>query len=218
VPELWPGLMHWLGSHHALRACGASFVALRAPPAFSSCHSLCTRSSAAGARRCRSHRRLCTCSSAACARTSCCRCSLYVRSSAAGARRGRCRRSLCTCSSVSGAHRAQGACGASWLQKDVAPELWPGLMHWFGSHHALRACRAFLVASPAFFSCPLRQLLGNPCGPTSYSAAYSRCAFLRFGASALAWCPCLCSVSLDRFAFVKGDYTTDRSVDYTPDR
>ena len=83
-------------------------------------------------------------------------------------------------------------------------------MHWLGSHHALPACRAFLVASPQFFSCPLRQLLGHPCGPTFYSAAYSRCASLRFGASTLAWCPMFCFARPDRYAFVKGDNTTDR--------
>jgi len=36
--ELWPpGPAHWLDSHHSFRACGAFLVALRAPPALSSC-------------------------------------------------------------------------------------------------------------------------------------------------------------------------------------
>ena len=157
---------------------------------------LCTCSSAAGARRGPCRRSLCTSSSPAGARRYCCRRSLYTCSSAAGARRGRCRRSLCTCSSAAGARRScyrrslctcpsaagartgQGSCGASWLQKDVTPELWPGPVYWLASLDSFRSCGAFLVpprAPPALSSCPLRQPLGHKCGPTSSSAAYPPC-------------------------------------------
>jgi len=66
-----------------------------------------------------------------------------------------------------------------------------------------------LRALPKKNPCPLWQLLGHPCGPTSYSAAYSRCAFLRFGASTLA-VSMFCFARPDLYAFVKGDNTTDR--------
>ena len=102
----------------------------------------------------------------------------------------------------------------------MARELWLGPMHWLGLHHALRACGAFLVAlrraPPAFSSCPPRQPLSHLCDPTSYSALYpQRGSFLccRCFASTPAWCPCLwCSVSLDRYALVKGDNTTERGA------
>jgi len=93
----------------------------------------------------------------------------------------------------------EGPCGASWLQKDVVPELSPGLMNWLGSHHALRACCAFLVAlqmmcAPlAFSSCPPQQAPGHPCDPTHYSAAYPPC-----GGFLCTWCdastPAWCSM------------------------
>ena len=98
----------------------------------------------------------------------------------------------CCCS-----QRAE-ALRASWLQKDVVPELWPGPMHQLGSHHALRACGAFLAALQVrdplvVCSCPLRKPPGHPRGPISYPAAYPRCGgFLHSwcGAYTLAWRPC----------------------------
>ena len=167
--------------------------------------SLCTCSSAAGARRHCCRRSLCTCFSAAGARRSCCRRSLCTGSALAGARKGRCRSNLCTCSSAEGARTDQGPCGASWMQKDVAPELWPGLIHCLGLQHALRAGGALRVAllraPPAFSSCPPQQPPGHPCGPTSYFAAYSpRGGFLcsQCGPSTPAWCSCPSSISLAR--------------------
>jgi len=159
--------------------------------------SLCTCSALVGADRCCRRRRLYTCSSPSGARRGRCRRSLCNGSSAAGARRGHCRRSLYTGSSAAGVRTAQGE--ASWLRKDVAPDLWPCLMHCKGSHHAHRACGAFLVAlclraPPAFSSYPMRQPPGHECDPTSYFAAYPPCGVClcsRCGASTLAWCPCL---------------------------
>ena len=157
------------------------------------CHSLCTCSSVAVAYKCRRCRslyiysalvgaeRCCCCrklyrsSSAVDVRRSCCHRSLCMHSALAGVRRGHCHRSVCTGSSAAGARTAQG--GTSLLQKDVVPNLWPRLMHWLVSHHALRAGRAFLVppemcAPPASFSCWPQQPPGHPCDLTSYSAAY----------------------------------------------
>jgi len=54
-------------------------------------------------------------------------------------RRGHCQCNLCTCSSADGARTEQGRCWASWLKKYVEPKLPTSLMHWLGSHHALRA-------------------------------------------------------------------------------
>jgi len=135
--------------------------------------------SPSGARRGRYRHRLYTCSFAVDVRRSCCRRSLCMNSALAGARRGHHHHSLCTGSSAAGVCRAQGPCGASWLQKDVAPDLWPRPIRSLGSHHALRAGRAFrvflvapLCAHPAFFSCLPQQPPGHPCDRTSCSAAY----------------------------------------------
>ena len=190
------------------------------------CHrSLFTCSSPAGARRGCCRRSLCTCSSAGGAHRCCCLRSLCTCSSAAGARRGCCRRSLCMCSCAAGArrgccHRRQGSCRASWLQKDAAPELWPGPMHCLGLHHALRACGAFFVAlqraPPAFSSCLPPQPPGHPCGPTSYSAAYPPCEgslCSHCGASTPASCPCLFVLFRSAVTLLlKGDYTTERGA------
>ena len=139
-----------------------------------------------------------------------CRRSLCTGSSPSGARRGRCRHSLCTCSSVAHARRGHGPCEASWLQKDGTSGSRQGSLHWLGSHCALRACGVFLVAplvhAPPALSCPPHQPPGHPCNPTSYSLAYPPCGvFLRCRcvASTPAWCPCQCSLVLNRYARVK---------------
>ena len=111
-------------------------LAEAAPSAF---FARCTCSSPSGARRCRCHRSLC------------------ISSSISGARRGRCHRSLCSCSSAFSA--AQGS--RAWALRGFLAaeawvlELWPGLMHWLGLHHAPHACGAFLVAPRV--ACPSKK-------------------------------------------------------------
>ena len=105
--------------------------------------------------------------------------------------------------------RGQGP-QASWLQKDVALQLWPVPMHCqrLGLHHALCAYVAFLVAPPGACS---SSILGLPTAAASRPSVWSD--ILLFGVSStwrlsvqlvwcfhfLAWCPypSLCSVSLD---------------------
>jgi len=205
--QLWPRkyilpaffLLNVCSLRHSLGTC--SSVA----GAYKCCRrrSLCIYSALVGADRCCCRRRLYRRSSAVDVRRSCCRRSLCMHYALAGARRGHCRRSLCTGSSAAGVRTAQG--GASLLQKDVAPNLWPRPMHWLGSHHALRAGRAFLVAPqmcapPASFSCRPQQPPGHPCDPTSYSAAYPpRRAFCVVGAVF----PLSCSALVCVFCFTR---------------
>ena len=97
--------------------------------------SLCTGSSAAGARRCRYLRSLCTCSFPAGACICCYRRSLCTCSSAAGARRGRCRRKLCSCSSPFGAPQRTGALRGFWAAEGfragavTRPDVLAGFTH-----------------------------------------------------------------------------------------
>jgi len=132
--------------------------------------------SATGARRCYHRRSLCTCFSAA------------------GARTGRYRR------------RGPGPCGASWLQRDVASEHWAGTMHWLEETLlSFSPVLVALRAPSAFSSCPPRLPPEHPCDPKSHSPANPPCGGFLCSwcvASTLAWCPCL-QFSLDRYAPVK---------------
>ena len=98
-----PQSLHWLLCRRSLCTCSSAAGARRGR----CCRSLYTCSSHAGARRCRRRRSLCTCSSAAGARRGCCHRSLYIGSSHTGARRCCCHRSLYTCSSAAGARRGR---------------------------------------------------------------------------------------------------------------